>query len=74
MTPTEAPVAQSSLSTDFNPLQLWYYIAVPDGNYQRDAMMRALNNQFKIATQPFEALVYLFQQLGAYYENLDSDG
>ena len=34
-------------------------------------MMRALNNQFKIATQPFEALVYLFQQLGAYYEGLE---
>jgi hypothetical protein len=33
-------------------------------------MMRALNNQFKIATQPFEALVYLFQQLGAYYEEI----
>ena len=65
-----APVPQSSLSEDFNPEQLWYYVAVPDGNYQREPMMRALNDQFKIATQPREALIYLFQQLGAYYVGL----
>ena len=62
------PVFPSSISSNFNPEQLWYYIAVPDGNYQREPMMRTLNNQFKIATQPRTALIYLFQQLGAYYE------
>jgi len=30
-------------------------------------MMQTLNDQFKIATQPHSALIYLFQQLGAYY-------
>ena len=61
------PIPISSTSSNFNPEQLWFYIAVPDGNYQREPMMQTLNDQFKIATQPHSALIYLFQQLGAYY-------
>ena len=60
----------SSSSTSFDPQQLWYYIAIPDGNYQRQAAMRAINEQFKIATQPTTAVRYLFKQLGAYYTNI----
>ena len=66
-TQNNVPMPLSSTSSNFNPEQLWFYIAVPDGNYQREPMMQALNDQFKIATQPHSALIYLFQQLGAYY-------
>ena len=66
-TQNNVPMPVSSMSSNFNPEQLWFYIAVPDGNYQREPMMQALNDQFKIATQPHSALIYLFQQLGAYY-------
>jgi len=65
---TVPPVPQSSVATDFTPEQLYYYIQIPDGNYQRQPMMRTINEQLKIATQPEMALIYLFQQLGAYYE------
>ncbi len=68
-TQNNVPMPVSSTSSNFNPEQLWFYIAVPDGNYQREPMMQALNDQFKIATQPHSALIYLFQQLGAYYED-----
>ena len=64
------PVPFSSVAGDFTPEQLYYYIQIPDGNYQRQPMMRTINEQLKIATQPQMALIYLFQQLGAYYEAL----
>lgn len=63
------PVQISSVAGDFTPEQLYYYIQIPDGNYQRQPMMRTINEQLKIATQPQMALIYLFQQLGAYYES-----
>lgn len=52
----------------YNPQGLYYYISIPDGNYQRAEMMRTINDNFKIATQPYSAVINLFQQLGAYYK------
>tara|TARA_B110000046_G_scaffold16105_1_gene15469 strand:+ start:3346 stop:4821 length:1476 start_codon:yes stop_codon:yes gene_type:complete len=46
-------------SGDYTPLPLWYYISIPDGNYLRVDMEKAINNQLLIATQPHNAVVFL---------------
>jgi len=38
-----------------DPLALWYYIAIPDGNYKRGEIEIAINEQLLIATQPTAA-------------------
>jgi hypothetical protein len=44
---------------DYTPLDLWYYISIPDGNYLREDMEKTINNQLLIATQPAQAVEYL---------------
>ena len=61
-------VQSSSIIENFTPIQLWYYISIPDGNYQRAQMMREINEQFAISLQSKMSIVYLFEQLGAYYD------
>jgi hypothetical protein len=40
----------------YTPLELWYYISIPDGNYLREDMEKTINNQLLIATQPTKAV------------------
>ena len=38
------------------PIVLWYYIAIPDGNYLREDIETAINEQIQIAVQPTTVL------------------
>ena len=41
---------------------LWYYISIPDGNYLRAEVVKTINDQLKLATQPTEAMISLFTE------------